>query len=100
MYRISTVSLELVRPSLINRAIDDDLLPQRWARLWKLHGSINWELDSSGECKETDQLDRLGKESRLIHPSHLKYTESRRMRILGHDEIACGSFCVSRRQLS
>jgi hypothetical protein len=60
------------------RAIDDDLLPQRWARLWKLHGSINWELDSSGNVTRRTSLTDSVK-SRLIHPSHLKYTESRRM---------------------
>jgi hypothetical protein len=60
------------------RAIDDDSLPPRWARLWKLHGSINWELDASGSVtRRTDLTDSA--KSRLIHPSHLKYTESRRM---------------------
>ena len=59
------------------RAIDDDSLPPRWARLWKLHGSINWELDAAGSVTRRNDSDSA--KSRLIHPSHLKYTESRRM---------------------
>lgn len=62
------------------QAIEEDKLPPRWARLWKLHGSINWSLDkdnegvvfvSRGEPKSTQRS--------LIHPSHLKYEESRKM---------------------
>jgi hypothetical protein len=33
---------------LDQRAIDDDILPTRWAGVWKLHGSINRELDIAG----------------------------------------------------
>jgi len=55
-----------------------DDIPSRWSRLWKLHGSINWRqhdatrIVSRGEIVQTS-------ERRLIHPSHLKYDESRRM---------------------
>lgn len=56
-------------------AIDQDTLPSRWARVWKLHGSINWVQDSNGA------VSRGGHDGtrRLIHPSHLKYDESRQM---------------------
>jgi hypothetical protein len=56
---------------------DGNRLPRRWARLWKLHGSINWWQDA-----ETSIVERLseGKGAQLlIHPSHLKYQQSRRM---------------------
>jgi len=56
-------------------AIEGDKLPSRWARLWKLHGSINWNLKKKGvviRCQPETGC-------RVIHPSHLKYDESRRM---------------------
>lgn len=62
------------------QAMEEDILPPRWARLWKLHGSINWGMEKSddglilvsrGELKSTQRA--------LIHPSHLKYEESRKM---------------------
>lgn len=56
-------------------AIEDDKLPSRWARLWKLHGSINWSLKEKGVVIRCQP--ELG--CRVIHPSHLKYDESRRM---------------------
>ena len=66
------------RPFFDQRAIEDDNLPDRWARLWKLHGSINWRFN-----RETKQISRTRDESDgdelLIHPSHRKYDESRRM---------------------
>jgi hypothetical protein len=52
-------------------------LPPRWARLWKLHGSINWRQDANGRVIRSN-ADNSGS-ARLIHPSHLKYDESRRM---------------------
>lgn len=58
-------------------AIEQDPLPDRWARVWKLHGSSNWSLLPSGKVIRTVAKDRAGR--RLIHPSHLKYDESRRM---------------------
>lgn len=59
-------------------AIEDDRLPPRWARLWKLHGSINWRLES-GHVSRTEPSVIKPDERRLIHPSHLKYDESRKM---------------------
>jgi hypothetical protein len=66
------------RPFFDQRAIEDGEIPARWSRLWKLHGSINWRLNKktkavfrSENCEDGDEL--------LIHPSHLKYDESRRM---------------------
>lgn len=58
-------------------AMDLDALPPRWARLWKLHGSINWRQDDRGVISRGERI-KPG-ERRVIHPSHLKYEESRRM---------------------
>jgi hypothetical protein len=60
---------------LDSHSIDHDELPPRWARLWKLHGSINWSLNAA------KQVSRNGTSISkcIIHPSHLKYDESRRM---------------------
>ena len=59
------------------RAMEEDKLPPRWARLWKLHGSINWFQDAEkGVLRGASNESEL---PRVIHPSHLKYDESRRM---------------------
>lgn len=59
-------------------AIEQDKIPPRWARLWKLHGSINWRQKKSNNkvCRIRDLEDG---EELLIHPSHRKYDDSRRM---------------------
>ncbi|TYP84661.1 SIR2-like protein [Blastococcus xanthinilyticus] len=65
------------RPSFDIHAVEEDELPNRWVRLWKLHGSINWATSSGGDvlrCPTTDKSDRV-----LIYPSHLKYEQSRRL---------------------
>lgn len=58
-------------------SIENEELPPRWAKLWKLHGSINWWKDPNGKIfrghSESD------KNKQMIYPSHLKYEESRRM---------------------
>lgn len=65
------------RPFIDIRAMEEDHLPSRWARLWKLHGSLNWYQDKEkGVFRATTNETGL---KRVIHPSHLKYEESRRM---------------------
>jgi hypothetical protein len=58
-------------------AMEQDKLPSRWARLWKVHGSINWWRSTKDEI----QRKHSGEEGELqmIHPSHLKYLQSRMM---------------------
>lgn len=56
---------------------DEGLLPPRWARLWKIHGSLNWRLDNQGAVVRGDGTKGGG--SYLIYPSHLKYDQSRKM---------------------
>lgn len=59
------------------RAMEEDKLPPRWARIWKLHGSINWyQVPTKGVFRGA--TNEKG-QKRVIHPSHLKYEESRRM---------------------
>lgn len=66
------------KPFFDLRAMEEDMLPPRWARLWKLHGSINWyQVADRGVFRGTTMDDAGSK--RVIHPSHLKYQESRRM---------------------
>jgi len=60
------------------RAMEEDLLPPRWARLWKIHGSINWyQVEGKGVFRSIAREKHGPK--RVIHPSHLKYQESRRL---------------------
>ena len=66
------------RPFFDQRAIEDDKLPDRWARLWKLHGSINWRYNNNTKEISRSTTESDGDEL-LIHPSHRKYDESRRM---------------------
>ena len=59
------------------RTMEEDRLPPRWARVWKLHGSLNWYHDpKKGVLRSSITNIEL---PRVIHPSHLKYEESRRM---------------------
>lgn len=62
------------------RAVDDDLIPIHWTRLWKIHGSINWhQYENNGEKRVFRSSSPTDTESQLIYPSHLKYEESRKM---------------------
>jgi hypothetical protein len=58
---------------------EEDKLPSRWARLWKLHGSINWWARPAIEPSEVLRSQEEAGECLLVHPSHLKYDESRQM---------------------
>jgi hypothetical protein len=59
------------------RAVEDNLIPIHWIRLWKIHGSINWKKNLKGDVIRVSNLKDI--ESNLIYPSHLKYDESRKM---------------------
>lgn len=67
------------RPFFDQKAIEDGEVPHRWARLWKLHGSINWRFNRALKAVVRTEREQAGDEELLIHPSHLKYDESRRM---------------------
>lgn len=65
------------RPFFDVPSIEQDTLPARWARLWKVHGSVNWwttpneSVRRGGDLKDGERV--------LIYASHLKYQQSRRM---------------------
>lgn len=65
------------RPFFDVAAIEHDEVPSRWVRLWKLHGSINWRQEDDGGVTRATGLPDGARA--LIHPSHLKYEQSRRM---------------------
>lgn len=64
-------------------AMENETLPPRWARLWKVHGSVNWWGIASreGEFEEVIRQDGgdATRQRQMIYPSHLKYAQSRRM---------------------
>ncbi len=66
------------QPFFDSHAVEFNNLPPRWARLWKIHGSINWRsfVDDGFKVCRTDS-NKGG--SVVIHPSHLKYEQSRKM---------------------
>jgi SIR2-like protein len=59
-------------------SMEQDNLPSRWARLWKVHGSINWWRTPNGRVERRPKGDGES-DQQMIYPSHLKYWESRRM---------------------
>lgn len=66
------------RPDLIEPVGANELLPTSFARLWKLHGSINWLVTESGEVVRTG-APVLGSGLAAVLPSDQKYEESRRV---------------------
>ncbi len=62
------------------RAVEDNLIPSHWSRLWKIHGSINWYQSALNDEKRVFRSSEVKNDaSHLIYPSHLKYEESRKM---------------------
>lgn len=62
------------------RAVEDNLIPKHWSRLWKIHGSINWYQEIIDDQKKVYRSSEIKENaSHLIYPSHLKYEESRKM---------------------
>jgi hypothetical protein len=58
-------------------AMEQDRVPERWARLWKLHGSVNW-IKQSDDSVFRCHPPKAGQQV-MIYPSHLKYEQSRRL---------------------
>lgn len=54
-------------------------MPPYWARLWKLHGSVNWKEEGNGVFRVSKGV--VGS-PQLIYPSKLKYDQSRKMPFL------------------
>ncbi|ACF45366.1 conserved hypothetical protein [Prosthecochloris aestuarii DSM 271] len=49
-------------------------LPSRWARLWKLHGSLGWTTNAKGEVIRAGQRHA----THLVFPEHLKYDQTQK----------------------
>lgn len=64
-------------------SMESDALPPRWARLWKVHGSVNWWRQRVGEAQDAFEVVRMENPSadgrQMIYPSHLKFDQSRRL---------------------
>ena len=60
-------------------SVEGNELPSYWARLWKLHGSVNWKAMPGGVCRISKGI---GGSPELIYPSKLKYDQSRKMPFL------------------
>ena len=58
------------RPFFDAASVSTDVLPPRWTRLWKLHGSLGWSVTN-------DTVVRTGNReaTELIYPDHLKYDQ-------------------------
>lgn len=58
------------KPFFDPTSIATDRLPSRWSRLWKIHGSLGWDISES-------TVIRTGNRSatKLIYPDHLKYDQ-------------------------
>lgn len=50
-------------------------LPPRWARLWKLHGSLGWGKNARGEFVRGKGRNATS----LIFPTHLKYDQTQKL---------------------
>lgn len=62
------------------QALEDNLIPIHWSRLWKIHGSINWYQETIDKITRVHRSSEVKADgSHLIYPSHLKYEESRKM---------------------
>ena len=51
-----------------------DELPARWARLWKLHGSLGWKIADNAVIRTSRR-----EATELIYPDHLKYDQVTRL---------------------
>lgn len=58
-------------------SMENESLPPRWARLWKVHGSVNWWRTPNDEVVRREG--HFAGDRQMIYPSHLKYDQSRRM---------------------
>lgn len=51
-------------------SVADEKLPVRWSRVWKLHGSLGWDLKDGSIIRPGGRTS-----TRLIYPDHLKYDQ-------------------------
>jgi len=58
------------KPFFDPTSISSDNMPPRWSRLWKIHGSLGWDVVGSTVIR-TGQRNA----TKLIYPDHLKYDQ-------------------------
>ncbi len=58
------------KPFFDPTSISSDSMPPRWSRLWKIHGSLGWDVIGSTVIR-TGQRNA----TKLIYPDHLKYNQ-------------------------
>ena len=58
------------RPFFDSASVSTDVLPPRWTRLWKLHGSLGWTISGDSVVRTGSRED-----TQLIYPDHLKYDQ-------------------------
>lgn len=73
-------------------SIEYDCVPNRWVRVWKLHGSTNWWRDENNDVYRGSSTSPDSKS--MIFPSHLKYDQSRKMPYLAMQD-RLGHFLAS-----
>ena len=72
-------------PFFDSHSVLNEELPTRWTRLWKIHGSINWKKDYSKDSLKIKKISSEDESDRaVIHPSHMKYDQSRKMPYLAY----------------
>src|SRR5690606_15538161 len=49
-------------------SVASDDLPARWARVWKMHGSIGWAIENGSIVRGKGRTS-----TELVYPDHLKY---------------------------
>jgi hypothetical protein len=64
-----------VEPFFDPAAIANEDMPARWARLWKLHGSLGWDQNARGEIIRGPNPAA----TTLIYPTHLKYDQTQKL---------------------
>ena len=58
------------KPFFDPTSISNDNLPPRWSRLWKVHGSLGWDVDEGRVIRTGSR-----RANKLIFPDHLKYDQ-------------------------
>ena len=58
------------RPFFDAASVSTDVLPPRWTRLWKLHGSLGWTISGASVVRTGSR-----EATQLIYPDHLKYDQ-------------------------
>ncbi len=62
------------RPFFDAASVTLDGLPARWSKIWKIHGSLGWDIEGGSVVRTGDRL-----ATKLIYPDHLKYDEITKM---------------------